>query len=160
MSAALSLLAALALAWALPAQAWPQTAPRRTWEVNGIRLEADQVERLAADMADRTVAAVEKNVEGLELREDQRPAMRDVFLDVSLDVYDRVVREVARDDIDDEGKEERVRELVLAGQRKSHERLRDVLDAQQMALYSAWEEAQVAAFRSRRWDRRDRRRRR
>jgi hypothetical protein len=52
-----------------------------------------------------------------------------------------------------------VRELVLEGQRESHARLVGVLDARQLELYSAWEARQVEAFKSKRWDRRQRRRR-
>lgn len=137
--------------------AWAQSGTD-AWEVDGIRLERDQVERLAAEMADRTVRAVEEKVGGIALTDGQRPAMHEIYRDVALDVYRDVVEVVAREDIDDRQKEERVRELVLAGQRRSHESLRAVLDDRQMALYSAWEAAQIEAFKSRRWSRGRRRR--
>jgi hypothetical protein len=84
--------------------------------------------------------------------------MRRIYRTVALDVFADVVKEVARDDLADADKEARVRELVLAGQRRSHSELEPVLDARQLALYSAWEDQQVAAFQSRRLG--DRRRRR
>jgi hypothetical protein len=132
----------------------------RTWEINGIRLEPGQVERLADDIAERTVAAVEAGVADLALHDGQRQEMRAIYREVALDVYGEVVREVARSDLGDAEKEARVRELVLAGQRRSHQRLESVLDARQMTLYAAWEDKQVAAFQNRRLDRGPRRRRR
>ena len=48
--------------------------------------------------------------------------------------------------------------LVLAGQTRSHAQLASVLDPEQLALYTAWEDRQVEAFKNRRWN--DRRRRR
>ncbi len=132
----------------------------RVWEINGIRLDADQVERLADDMAERTVKAVEEKVEGIELRDEQRPALRDVYRRVSLDVYDEVVRVVADETLSDAVKEDRVRELVLAGQKRSHGLLAPILDERQLALYTRWEDGQVEAFRSKRWEKRRRRRRR
>jgi hypothetical protein len=153
-------LAALWLAGAaLSAQADPAPAPGRSWEVNGIRLEPGQVERLAADMAKRTVEAVETRVPDIALADSQREQMLEIYRGVSLGVYDRVVHVVGRDDLEDAAKEEQVRELVLAGQRESHAQLEKVLDARQLELYSAWESRQVEAFKSRRWDRRKRRRR-
>jgi len=133
------------------------SAARRAWEVNGIRLEPGQVERLASDMASRTVEAVEKNVAGIALASAQREKMLEIYRSISLDVYDRVVDVVGRDDLDDAAKEAQVRELVLEGQRASHARLEGVLDARQLELYSAWETRQVEAFKSRRWDRKNRR---
>lgn len=158
MSRAAALAALLALASSAPVRADPAPA-RRTWEVNGIRLEPGQVERLASDMAARTVVAVEKNVVDIGLAPAQREALLAIYRSVSLDVYDRVVEVVGRDDLDDDAKEARVRELVLEGQRASHARLEAVLDARQLEAYSAWEDKQVEAFKSRRWDRRSRRRR-
>lgn len=153
---ALALAAALWLAPAAFAQAPP--AAVRTWEVNGIRLEPSQVERLADDMASRTVDAVQQKVEGIDLQPAQVAKMRDVYRSVALDVFSEVVTEVGRDDLSDADKEARVRELVLAGQKKSHAELEHVLDAKQLALYSAWEDKQVAAFQSRRLGERRRRR--
>jgi hypothetical protein len=154
-----SLLAALlALSAATSARADPSPAPR-SWEVNGIRLEPGQVERLSADLAARTLAAVESKVVGIGLDDAQRARLLEIYRSVSLAVYDRVVEVVGRDDLDDAAKEARVRELVLEGQRDSHAHLTGVLDARQMELYSAWEARQVEAFKSKRWDRRQRRRR-
>jgi hypothetical protein len=110
-------------------------------------------------MAQRTVEAVEKNVAEIGLAPAQRGALLEIYRSVSLDVYDRVVDVVGRDDLDDDAKEARVRELVLEGQRASHARLEKVLDARQLEQYSAWENKQVEAFKSKRWDRRSRRRR-
>jgi len=151
-------LAALWLTAQAPA-AHGDPSPARSWEVNGIRLEPGQVERLAADMAKRTLEAVETRVAGIALVDGQRERMLEIYRSVSLDVYGRVVDVVGRDDLDDPSKETQVRELVLEGQRESHERLEKVLDARQLELYSAWESQQVDAFKSKRWDRRRRRRR-
>jgi len=125
----------------------------RVWEVNGIRLERGQVDRLALDMARRTVAAVERKVEGIALRLEQREAMLEIYRDVALGVFDRVVGVVDREDLSDAEKESSVRELVLEGQRQSHDRLASVLDARQLPLYAHWEDEQVRAYRSARWDR-------
>jgi hypothetical protein len=108
-------------------------------------------------MASRTVEAVEKNVPGIALATAQREKMLEIYRSISLDVYDRVVDVIGRDDLDDSAKETQVRELVLEGQRASHARLEGVLDAHQLELYSAWETRQVEAFKSRRWDRKNRR---
>jgi hypothetical protein len=153
-------LLSLALVLALSARAddAPPAAAPRVWEIDGVRLEPSQVERLAEDMAGRTVSAVETKVPGLELRDGQAEAMRAVYRGVALDVFAEVVKEVGREDVSDAGKEVRVRELVLAGQKRSHAELERVLDARQLALYSAWEERQVAAFQSRRLGERRRRR--
>lgn len=151
------LVAALALGtWLVSGTSAAQSA--RVWEVNGIRLEADQVERLADDIAERTVRAVEAKVADLALTEAQRPSLREIYRSVALDVYGQVVDEVARDDRSDAQKQDRVRELVLEGQQRSHARAARVLDARQLELYSAWEDEQVEAFKSRRWERRRRRR--
>ena len=130
----------------------------RVWEINGIRLEPAQVERLADDMAGRTVGAVQEKIPEIALSHGQAEAMRAVYRSVALDVFAEVVAEVERADRSDAEKEERVRELVLAGQSRSHAQLVSVLDARQFDLYTAWEERQVEAFKSRRWN--DRRRRR
>ena len=132
--------------------------PARVWEINGIRLEAAQVDRLADDMAVRTVAAVQEKVPDIALDEGQAEQMRGVYRNVALDVFAEVVKEVARTDQSDAEKEARVRELVLAGQTRSHGELVPILDPRQLGLYTAWEERQVEAFKSRRWN--DRRRRR
>ena len=147
----LSLLARLAAAQTAGA------APR-VWEIDGVRLEPAQVERLADDMAGRTVRAVQEKIPGIALREGQSEAMRAIYRRVALDVFAEVVREVARTDRSDAEKEARAHELVLAGQGRSHAALVSVLDAQQLALYTAWEDRQVEAFKSRRWDERRRRR--
>ena len=158
MKRATALVVLLTLVAAAPALA-DTPAPGRTWEVNGIRLEPGQVERLASDMATRTVEAVERNVAGIGLADAQRATMLEIYRSVSLVVYDRVVEAVGREDQDDGAKEARVRELVLEGQRESHEQLAKVLDARQLELYSAWEARQVDAFKSRRWEGRRRRKR-
>ena len=147
-------LALLLLAVALPAHA------DRAWELGGIRLEDGQVERLAEDMARRTVEAVDAGVEGLELTAPQRESMQQVYREVSLDVYQKIVDFVAREDLDDAAKQEQVRALALEGQRRSHARLESGLHAAQMCLYTAWADAQVESFQSRRLDARRRRRRR
>jgi hypothetical protein len=160
----LVLLAALAIApvaWAESPEDAPAAAePARVWEINGIRLEREQVGRLADDMAERTVAAVGEKVEGIELSEQQRAKMRGIYRAVSLEVFDQVVVVVERGDLADAQKDEEVRRLVLAGQQRSHAALEAVLDARQMELYSRWEKQQVDAYQSRRWDRGARRRRR
>ena len=86
--------------------------------------------------------------------------MHEIYREVSLSVYEQVVDAIERADLDDDSKEERVRELALEGQRRSHELIRSVLDEEQMGLYSSWEDDQVEAFQSRRLDSRRRRRRR
>ena len=135
----------------------PPEAPR-VWEINGIRLEPAQVERLADDMATRTVAAVEEKIPDIALRDGQAEQMRTVYRGVALEVFAEVVKEVERTDLSDAEKEARVRELVLAGQARSHDALEGILDPTQMARYASWESRQVEAFKSRRWN--DRRRRR
>ena len=150
--------AAFTVLLACTASAQQPADPARVWEINGIRLEPAQVERLADDMAARTVAAVQTKVESIDLRDGQAEEMRAVYRGVALEVFADVVKEVERSDQTDAQKEERVRELVLEGQKRSHAKLETVLDARQLALYTAWEEKQVDAFKSRRWN--DRRRRR
>lgn len=150
------LTAALLLAVSLPALARAE----RVWEVNGIRLDSGQVERLADDMAIRTLEAVERAVGGIELRDDQRARMREIYREVSLDVYEKVVEVIEGDDLSDDAKEERVRALALEGQQRSRKLLSAVLDEEQMDLYSKWADEQVEAFQSRRLDSRRRRRRR
>jgi hypothetical protein len=167
---AAALLAGLALAGAV-ARAEEPSSPAATalpsgsgssdgWEVNGIRLERAQVDRLADDMAGRTVAAVDRKVAGIELAESQRTRMLEIYRSVALDVFDQVVNVIEREDLSDARKDEEVRRLVLAGQERSHAALQDVLEARQMELYSQWERQQVEAYKSRRWDRGGRRRRR
>jgi hypothetical protein len=143
----------LALLALLPLAAAAQTP----WEVNGIRLEPAQVERLADDLAARTLDAVVTNVAGLNLGESQRDRMHEIYRATALDVYGRVIPVIEDGELSEQAKRERVRELALEGQRKSHDELASVLDARQLALYSTWEAAQVEAFRSRRLDGRRRR---
>jgi hypothetical protein len=150
--------ALIAMLAAASARADAPAAPARVWEINGIRLEPAQVERLADDMAARTVDAVQEKIPGIALRDGQAERMRAVYRGVALDVFAEVVKEVALDDRSDGEKEERVRELVLEGQRRSHTELEAVLDPAQLELYTAWEDKQLDAFKSRRWS--DRRRRR
>ena len=152
---------AFALAWlalAAPVAAAQAPAAVRSWEIDGVRLEPSQVERLADDMAGRTVTAVQTKLPELALEPTQAVRMREVYRTVALDVFAAVVKEVARTDLSDADKEARVRELVLVGQKRSHGELEHVLDARQLALYSKWEDAQVAAFQSRRLGERRRRR--
>jgi hypothetical protein len=143
---AIPLCAALALVLANAAPAAAE--PARVWQVNGIRLEPDQVERLAGDIARQTVAAVER-LDGLELVADQPARLERIYRDVALDVYGAAVRVVQREDLGDAEKEERVKTLVLDGQARSTDRVAEVLDASQYAVYRAWETRQVEAFRHR-----------
>ena len=157
------LLAKLALAVAAAGASFvhaQDSAQPRVWEINGIRLEADQVERLASDMAERTVAAVIENVPGIELEDAQRAQMLAIYRDVSLDVYASIVDVVNTPDLDDDTKEERVRELTLAGCERSHALLEPVLRQEQLALYTTWEQAQIEAYENNRSDGRRRGRRR
>ncbi len=135
-------------------------AEERTWEINGVRLESGQVERLADDLAERTVESVDRNIEDLRLGSGQRKEMREIYRAVALDVYAEVIEVIEREDLDEDARREQVRELALAGQRRSSARLESVLDARQMELYSAWAADQVTSFESRRLDVRRRRRRR
>jgi hypothetical protein len=130
----------------------------RVWEINGIRLEPAQVERLADDMAARTVTAVQEKIPDIALRDGQAEQMRGVYRSVALDVFAEVVKQVARSDQSDAEKEAGVRELVLAGQSRSHAELVAIFDPRQLGLYTTWEDRQIEAFKSRRWN--DRRRRR
>jgi hypothetical protein len=142
---------------AAPAPAAAQ-AGGRAWEVNGIRLEASQVDRLAADIAQQTVRAVTR-IEGLVLHDGQGAALEQIYQDVALDVYDEAVAVVAEDGPSDAEKEKRIVDLVLAGQERSTQRVAAVLDAEQYARYRTWEERQVQAFRERGlWSRGSRRR--
>jgi tRNA U34 5-carboxymethylaminomethyl modifying GTPase MnmE/TrmE len=140
----LALLLALAALGGGPAYA--QAA--RVWEVNGIRLEEAQVERLATDIARQTVVAVER-LDDLELRPEQSEALEAIYRTVALDTYDQVVRVVNREDLVDADKEAEVKRLVIAGQEHSSTRVADVLDAGQYATYRVWEEKQVESFRQR-----------
>jgi tRNA U34 5-carboxymethylaminomethyl modifying GTPase MnmE/TrmE len=140
----IALLVALAALGGRPAHA--QAA--RVWEVNGIRLEEAQVERLATDIARQTVVAVER-LDGLALRTEQSQALEAIYRVVALDTYDQVVRVVNREDLADAAKEAEVKRLVIAGQEHSSTRAAEVLDAAQYATYRVWEEKQVEAFRQR-----------
>jgi hypothetical protein len=139
---ALSLLLLGVLAPALGA------AQARVWEVNGVRLEAAQVERLARDIASQTVAAVERQP-GLELSREQAGALESIYHAAALDTYDGVVAVVNRSDVDDAAKEAEVKRLVLAGQERSSARVAGVLAPAQYEAYRAWEQKQVEAFRRR-----------
>jgi hypothetical protein len=119
----------------------------RVWEVNGIRLEEAQVERLADDVARQTVVAVGRL--DLALRAEQGEALEAIYRAVALDTYDQVVRVVNRADLAEAAKEAEVKRLVIAGQAQSSVRVAEVLDPGQYATYRAWEEKQVEAFRSR-----------
>lgn len=131
----------------------------RVWEVNGVRLEASQVERLASDIARQTVRAVER-VDGIELEDGQAARLESIYRDVALDVYGEAVQVVNREDLGDAEKEERVKQLVLDGQDRSTARVAEVLDDAQYAAYRSWETRQVEAFRRRGlWSRGGRRRR-
>jgi hypothetical protein len=120
----------------------------RAWEINGIRLEASQVERLAGDIAAQTVTAVSR-LEGLELRSEQARDLESIYRELALDVYGRVVVLVAREDLSDGDKEAAVKTLVLEGQERSSARVRAVLDPPQYAVYQDWERRQVEAFKKR-----------
>jgi len=143
-SAALAIAVALAVACAGAARA--QTA--RVWEVNGVRLEASQVERLATDIARQTVVAVQRQP-GLTLRAEQASALERIYHAVALDTYDQVVAVVNRTDLDDAAKESEVKRLVIAGQEQSTLQVQQQLDPAQYATYRAWEQKQVAAFQQR-----------
>jgi len=123
-----------------------QTA--RVWEVNGVRLEASQVERLASDIARQTVAAVARQP-GLALRPEQADSLTSIYHGVALDTYDRVVAVVNQNDLDDAAKEAEVKQLVIAGQERSTGRVAEILDPAQYATYRVWEQQQLEAFRQR-----------
>jgi len=143
----LALLAlALAALGGAPMRAHAQAA--RVWEVNGVRLEASQVERLASDIARQTVVAVERQP-GLALRPEQASALESLYHAVALDTYDHVVAVVNRADLDDAAKEAEVKRLVIEGQERSTVRVAELLDPAQYATYRAWEQKQVAAFQQR-----------
>jgi hypothetical protein len=129
-------------------------------EIAGLRIEPDQLERLASDTAARTLEAVEANVAGLELAASQKERMRAIYERAALDVFTRVVETYHRSDLDEAGKQERARELVLEGQRRTSQELAQVLDPAQLARYRAWEAEQVEAFASRRFETQRARRRR
>jgi hypothetical protein len=137
---------------ALVALLFPLAGGAQTWELHGIRLEPAEVERLADDLAARTLEAVVANVADLGLEDAQRERMRAIYRATALDVYGRVIPVIQDASLSEEARRARVRELALGGQRKSHAELTAVLDARQLAAYSAWEDAQVAAFQSRRLD--------
>lgn len=123
-------------------------AQARVWEVNGVRLEPAQVERLARDVASQTVAAVERQPD-VALSAEQGAALESVYRDVALDTYDAVVAVVNRADLADAAKEAEVKRLVLEGQERSTARVAGVLSPGQYAAYRAWEQKQVEAFRRR-----------
>ena len=123
-------------------------AQARVWEVNGVRLESAQVERLARDVASQTVAAVERQP-AVALAPEQGEALETIYHEVALDTYDHVVAVVNRSDLDDAAKEAEVKRLVLEGQERSTARVAGVLAPAQYEAYRAWEEQQVEAFRSR-----------
>jgi hypothetical protein len=123
-------------------------AQARVWEVNGVRLEASQVERLAGDIARQTVAAVARQP-GLALRPEQARELESVYHSVALDTYDQVVDVVNRDGLDDAAKEAEVKRLVIAGQERSSGRVAEILDPAQYESYRAWEQKQVESFRQR-----------
>ena len=139
-------LALLTLASLAAVGAGAQTA--RVWEVNGIRLETSQVERLASDIARQTVTAVERQP-GLTLTAPQTSALERIYHGVALDTYDQVVAVVNRGDLDDAAKEAEVKRLVLAGQEQSSGQVATVLDPAQYESYRAWEQKQVEQFRQR-----------
>ena len=139
-------LALLTLASLAAAGAGAQTA--RVWEVNGIRLEASQVERLASDIARQTVTAVERQP-GLALTALQASALERIYHAEALDTYDEVVAVVNRGDLDDTAKEAEVKRLVLAGQEQSSGQVATVLDPVQYETYRAWEQQQVESFKQR-----------
>lgn len=120
----------------------------RVWEVNGIRLEAAQVERLASDIARQTVVAVERQP-GLAITKGQASALEAIYHAVALDTYDQVVAVVNRGDLDDTAKEAEVKRLVIAGQEASTGRVAEVLGPEQYETYRAWEQQQVESFRQR-----------
>ena len=139
-------LSVLALATFAAVAVHSQTA--RVWEVNGIRLEASQVERLAGDIARQTVSAVERQP-GLTLTGPQARALEHIYHGVALDTYDQVVAVVNRSDLDDAAKEAEVKRLVIEGQEQSTVRVATVLDPAQYESYRAWEQRQVEQFRQR-----------
>jgi len=141
--AALLCLGALAAAAAAADPAAP-----RVWEVNGIRLEAAQVERLSGDIARQTVEAV-RRVDGLALRDGQDRALEAIYRETALEVYDQAVAVVNRSDLDDTAKEQQVKELVLNGQRRSTAYVSKILEAPQYDVYRAWEDRQIEAFEKR-----------
>lgn len=139
-----TLLAALLVLVAAPAAA----EESRVWQVNGIRLESSQVERLATDIARQTVRAVER-LEGLRLHDDQARRLERIYREVALEVYGDAVDVVNHEDLAEAEKEERVKTLVLDGQARSTAEVAEVLDDAQYAAYRAWETRQVEAFRRR-----------
>ena len=138
----------LSLALVAGAGAAADPAAPRVWEVNGIRLEAEQVERLSGDIARQTVEAV-RRVEGLTLRDGQDQALEAIYRETALEVYDRAVAVVNRGDLDDAAKEQQVKQLVLNGQRRSTAYVEQVLGPAQYGVYRAWEDRQVEAFEKR-----------
>jgi hypothetical protein len=116
--------------------------------MNGIRLEASQVERLASDIARQTVTAVERQP-GLALTGAQATTLEQIYHGVALDTYDQVVAVVNRGDLDDAAKEAEVKRLVIEGQEQSSVQVATVLDPAQYESYRSWEQKQVEQFRQR-----------
>ena len=123
-------------------------APRQAWEVNGIRLEPAQVDRLSENVAKQTVLTVEK-LEGLSLNDSQRMQLEDIYRRTALRVYEQAVQVVAREDLDDKTKESQIIDLVLNGQTYSTRQVETVLAEDQYKIYRAWELRQIEAFKTR-----------
>lgn len=124
------------------------TTPREAWEVNGIRLEPEQVERLAQNVAKQTVLAVGK-VEGLTPSAEQRARLETIYYQTALRVYEQAVKIVARTDLNDHDKETQIIDLVLDGQAQSTRQVEIVLTPAQYPIYRAWELRQIEAFKTR-----------
>lgn len=123
-------------------------APREAWEVNGIRLEPDQVERLAQNVAKQTVRAVEK-VEGLAPNAEQRTQLETIYYRTALRVYEQAVKIVSRKDLSDHDKETQIIDLVLSGQAQSTLQVETLFTPTQYQIYRAWELRQIDAFKTR-----------
>jgi hypothetical protein len=150
-------LALLALLLAGPAAGAGVGAPI---EVAGLRIEPGQLERLASDTAARTLEAVETDVAGIALAAQQREQMRTIYQRAALDVFRSVIDLYGDAGLEDAVREQRARELVLEGQRRTSRELAGVLEPAQLERYRAWETAQVEAFTSRRFETQRARRRR
>lgn len=122
--------------------------PREAWEVNGIRLEPEQVERLAQNVAKQTVLAVEK-VEGLTPSVEQRARLETIYYQTALRVYEQAVKVVARTDLNDHDKETQIIHLVLDGQTQSTRQVETLLAPAQYQIYRNWETRQIEAFKTR-----------
>lgn len=133
---------------AASAPALSDTFSRQAWEVNGIRLEPDQVERLAQNVAKQTVLAVEK-VEGLTPSAEQRAQLETIYYRTALRVYEQAVKIVAREDLADRDKETQIIDLVLNGQAYSTRQIEILFSPEQYQIYRAWELRQIEAFKTR-----------